>query len=89
MDDLASAYATPLGACYHADALAVMRRLPDASVSLVLRDGDAMVPEKRTVLRALDDVLVVTPRDVRERTERRLRQVSRHGRRAQWLRETP
>ncbi|GAA1952954.1 potassium/proton antiporter [Nocardioides panacihumi] len=63
-------------------------RLPaGASVSLVVRDGDAIVPEKRTVLRALDDVLVVTPRDVRERTERRLRQVSRHGRLAQWLRD--
>jgi len=63
-------------------------RLPaGASVSLVVRDGEAMVPEKRTVLRALDDVLVVTPREVRERTERRLRQVSRHGRLAQWLRD--
>jgi cell volume regulation protein A len=61
-------------------------RLPaGASVSLVVRDGDALVPEKRTVLRALDDILVVTPRQVRDRTERRLRQVSRHGRLAQWL----
>jgi cell volume regulation protein A len=63
-------------------------RLPaGASVSLLVRDGAAIVPEKRTVLRALDDVLVVTPRDLRERTERRLRQVSRNGRLAQWLRD--
>lgn len=61
-------------------------RLPrGASVSLVVRDGDAMVPERRTVLRSGDDVLVVTPRAVRDKTERRLRQVSRHGRLAQWL----
>jgi potassium/hydrogen antiporter len=63
-------------------------RLPaGASVSLVVRGGDAIVPEQRTVLRALDDVLVVTPRELRDRTERRLRQVSRHGRLAQWLKD--
>ena len=61
-------------------------RLPrGASVSLVVRDGNALVPERRTVLRSGDDVLVVTPRAVRDKTERRLRQVSRQGRLAQWL----
>ncbi|MFT4265358.1 MAG: potassium/proton antiporter [Nocardioides sp.] len=61
-------------------------RLPrGASVSLVVRDGEAVVPEKRMVLRALDDVLIVTPRAQREATERRLRQVSRHGRLARWV----
>ena len=61
-------------------------RLPrGASVSLVIRDGQSLVPELRTVLRSGDDVLVVTPRALREATERRLRQVSRHGRLAQWL----
>jgi DNA modification methylase len=30
------AYSTPLGSCYHADALDVLRRLPDDSVSLVV-----------------------------------------------------
>jgi cell volume regulation protein A len=63
-------------------------RLPrGASVSMVVRGGDALVPDARTVLRALDDVLVVTPRSLREQTERRLREVSRHGRLAQWLRD--
>ncbi len=38
-------------------------RLPaGSSVSMVVRDGRAMVPERRTVLRRGDDVLVVTPR---------------------------
>jgi len=61
-------------------------RLPGgASVALIVRDGETRVPELRTVLRRGDDVLVVTPRRVREATERRLREVSRGGRLAQWL----
>ena len=69
-------------------------RLPvGASVSLVIRSGQILVPERRTVLRHGDDLLVVTPRKLREQTEERLRQVSSSGRLAQWLsrapRETP
>jgi cell volume regulation protein A len=61
-------------------------RLPaGASVSLVVRDGKMMVPEIRTVLRRGDDLLVVTPRKLREKTEERLRAVSRSGRLAHWL----
>lgn len=61
-------------------------RLPQgASVSLVIRGDQTLVPERRTVLRAGDNLLVVTPRRQREQTERRLRQVSRGGRLAQWL----
>lgn len=63
-------------------------RLPvGASVSLVIRAGETLVPERRTVLRQGDDLLVVTPRKHRERTEARLRQVSDKGRLAQWLKE--
>ncbi|GAB3762259.1 cell volume regulation protein A [Nocardioides ginsengisegetis] len=61
-------------------------RLPKgASVSMVIRDGETLVPERRTVLRHGDDLLVVTPRKMREATEQRLRQVSEGGRLAQWL----
>ena len=61
-------------------------RLPKgASVSMVIREGETMVPERRTVLRHGDDLLVVTPRKLREETEQRLRQVSEGGRLAQWL----
>jgi cell volume regulation protein A len=61
-------------------------RLPlGASVSLVVRDGKTLVPSDRTVLRRGDDVLVVTPRKLRERTEQRLHSVSRSGRLAEWL----
>lgn len=61
-------------------------RLPrGASVSLVIRGGSMLVPEGRTVLRRGDDLLVVTPRVLREHTEERLRQVSERGRLARWL----
>ncbi|GAA1781471.1 potassium/proton antiporter [Nocardioides hankookensis] len=63
-------------------------RLPQgSSVSIVIRDGRTIIPEQRTVLRHGDDLLVVTPRKLREKTEERLRQVSAHGRLAQWLGE--
>jgi cell volume regulation protein A len=64
-----------------------LRLPPGASVSLVIRQGKALVPERRTVLRHGDDLLVVTPRKAREATEERLRQVSSGGRLAQWLGE--
>ncbi len=65
-------------------------RLPaEASVSMVVRNGHTLVPEPRTVLRHGDDLLVVTPRVLREQTEHRLRQVSRSGRLAHWLDDDP
>ena len=61
-------------------------RLPQgASVTLIVREGQTKVPTDRTVLRRGDDLLVVTPRKVKERTERRLRSVSMSGRLASWL----
>jgi cell volume regulation protein A len=61
-------------------------RLPvGAALSMIIRDGETIVPEHRTVLRHGDDLLVVTPRRLREKTEKRLRQVSLGGRLAQWI----
>ena len=61
-------------------------RLPrGASISLIIRGGESLVPDERTVLRRRDELLVVTPRSMRSRTEERLRQVSLGGRLAQWL----
>ena len=50
-------------------------RLPAGVVGrrMVVRDGQTLVPERRTVLRRGDDLLVVTPRRLREATEQRLR----------------
>jgi cell volume regulation protein A len=63
-------------------------RLPTgASVSMLIRDGQSLVPERRTVLKRGDDMLVVTPRRLREATERRLHDVSLGGRLARWLPE--
>jgi cell volume regulation protein A len=63
-------------------------RLPEgASVSLVVRGDSSFVPDGRRVLRTGDDLLVVTPRAVREATEERLRAVGRAGRLAQWFGE--
>jgi cell volume regulation protein A len=61
-------------------------RLPQgSSVSMVIRDGETLVPERRTVLKHGDDLLVVTPRRLREKTEERLRQVSATGRLGLWI----
>jgi potassium/hydrogen antiporter len=61
-------------------------RLPaGSSVSMIVRDGETLVPERRTVLKHGDDLVVVTPRRQRLQTEERLRQVSARGRLAQWL----
>ncbi|MEO6513023.1 MAG: potassium/proton antiporter [Nocardioides sp.] len=65
-------------------------RLPlGASVSMLIRGGEPLVPERRTVIKRGDDLLVVTPRKLREATERRLRDVSLGGRLAQWLPDDP
>jgi cell volume regulation protein A len=62
-----------------------LRLPPGSSVSMIIRDGRTLVPERRTVLKHGDDLLVVTSRREREQTEERLRQVSARGRLAQWL----
>jgi cell volume regulation protein A len=63
-------------------------RLPTgAAVSLVVRAAESFVPDGQTVLRRGDELLVVTPRRLREPTERRLRAASRGGRLAEWLGE--
>lgn len=65
-------------------------RLPlGASVSLVIRGDQSIVPEARFALHQGDDLLVVTPRKARKATEERLRAVSRGGRLAHWLKNEP
>lgn len=64
-----------------------LRLPPGVSVSLVVRSDQAFVPDRRTVLRAGDSLLIVTPSPVREQAVRRLRAVSRAGRLAGWFGE--
>jgi len=66
-----------------------LRLPPGSSVALIVRDAKTLVPERRTVLRHGDEILVVTPRKQREATEKRLRAVSVGGRLAQWLGKEP
>ncbi|MFI6443411.1 potassium/proton antiporter [Kitasatospora sp. NPDC050543] len=61
-------------------------RLPaGAAVTLVVREGSSFVPDKATVLRGGDELLVVTTDAVGEAAERRLRAVDRGGKLAGWL----
>ncbi|MFI1520578.1 potassium/proton antiporter [Kitasatospora cineracea] len=61
-------------------------RLPKgAAVTLVVREGASFVPDKMTVLREGDELLVVTTEEVSEAAERRLRAVDRGGKLAGWL----
>ena len=60
-------------------------RLPDsANVTLVVRGDESFVPGPTTPLRHGDDLIVVTAAAVRAVAERRLREVSDHGRLAGW-----
>ncbi|BFV57673.1 potassium/proton antiporter [Kitasatospora sp. CMC57] len=62
-------------------------RLPaGAAVTLVVRDGSSFVPDRTTVLRPLDELLVVTTEEVSEAAEHRLRAVDKGGKLAGWLR---
>ncbi len=62
-----------------------LRLPPGASVSLIVRGNSSLVPSPSTTLKHGDELLVVTPRSLREKTEERLRAVSRRGRLATWL----
>ena len=60
-------------------------RLPaGAAVTLVVREGQAFVPDRNTVLRRGDELLVVTTRADRAAAERRLQAISRGGRLARF-----
>ena len=61
-------------------------RLPKgAAVTLVVREGNSFVPDKATMLRGGDELLVVTTDEVSEAAERRLRAVDKGGKLAGWL----
>ena len=60
-----------------------------AVVSLVVRNGEGMVPDLHTRLRVGDQLLVVATDEVRRATTRRLRALSERGRLAGWVGEDP
>ena len=77
----------PPGSRLHGVEIFELRLPAEANVALIVRDGHAFVPQPATPLRAGDWLLVVAATGVRERTERRLRAVSRAGRLAGWFGE--
>jgi cell volume regulation protein A len=64
-----------------------LRLPPGAVVSVIVRDGDTLVPDQQTTLRHGDQLLLVVPTPARRQVEHRLRAVHRAGRLASWLGE--
>jgi cell volume regulation protein A len=63
-------------------------RLPDpAVVTLIIRSGHIFVPTDETHLQPDDELLIITTREQRDKTERRLRAVDRRGALAHWFDE--
>jgi potassium/hydrogen antiporter len=77
----------PEGSRLHGVEVFELRLPPQANISLIVRDGQGIVPGPTTVLLTGDRLLIVVPAAVRERTERRLRAVSRAGKLAGWFGE--
>jgi potassium/hydrogen antiporter len=77
----------PPGSRLHGVEIAELRLPAEANVALIVRDARGFVPDPATTLQAGDRLLVVAAVGVRERTERRLRAVSRAGRLAGWFGE--
>ncbi|GAA2769677.1 potassium/proton antiporter [Nonomuraea dietziae] len=74
----------PPGSRLHGVEIFELRLPAPSTVTLLIRDGDTIVPEPDTRLREGDDVLIVTTAATRARVERRLRAVGRRGRLAHW-----
>ena len=68
----------------HGVELHELRLPPGANVTMVVREGASFVPDRRTVLRHNDQLLMVTTAATRAAAIRRVRAVSRGGRLADW-----
>jgi potassium/hydrogen antiporter len=77
----------PPGSRLHGVEIFELRLPAQANVALIVRDGNGFVPSPATTLRTGDRLLIVVAAAVRQRTERRLRAVSRAGKLAGWLGE--
>ncbi|MCW2929846.1 MAG: antiporter [Actinomycetia bacterium] len=77
----------PSGSLLHGVEVYELRLPRTANLSLIVRDGEGLVPGPTTVLRTGDRLLIVCPAAVRRQVERRLRAVSRAGKLAGWYGE--
>lgn len=69
----------------HGVEVAELRLPAGASIALIVRGDEALVPSPTTALQHGDEILVVVPRRSRAQVESRLHAVSRYGRLAGWL----
>ncbi len=79
--------AIPPGSRLRGVAVFELRLPPPTVVTLIVRDGTTLVPDRDSVLNAGDELLLITTPNTREATERRLRAVGRRGKLARWLGE--
>jgi cell volume regulation protein A len=77
----------PLSSRLHAVTVIELRLPKPAVITLIVRDRKSFVPTDDTRLQARDELMIVTTRSVREKTERRLRAVDRRGPLAHWFGE--
>jgi cell volume regulation protein A len=79
--------AIPHGSHLHGVAIIELRLPPPTVLTLIVRDGEPLMPRPETVLRHGDELLLITTATTREAAERRLRAVGRRGRLARWFGE--
>ena len=87
MNALIMDVAVPVGSRLAGEYVADLRLPRGAMITLVVREGESMVPSGTTRLRVGDRLLVVTTAAARSTAERRLRAVSRWGALAGWFGE--
>ncbi|POX44325.1 potassium/proton antiporter [Streptomyces sp. Ru72] len=79
--------AIPPGSRLQGVAVSELRLPRPTAVTLIVRGDTTLVPQPDTVLRAGDELLLITTAESREATERRLRAIGRRGKLARWLGE--
>ncbi|MZE81097.1 potassium/proton antiporter [Streptomyces xinghaiensis] len=77
----------PPGSRLHGVTVFELRLPPPTAVTLIVRNGTALMPDRDTVLQAGDELLLITTPRTREAAERRLRAIGRRGRLARWFGE--
>ncbi|MEU6379309.1 potassium/proton antiporter [Streptomyces sp. NPDC046909] len=77
----------PVGSRLHGVAVFELRLPSPTVVTLIVRDNTTIVPGHDTVLRAGDELLLITTPKVRQAAEDRLRAIGRRGKLARWLGE--
>ncbi len=78
-------FVVPSESKLHGVAMWELRLPPGAVVSLIVRDGHTLVPDRQATLRRGDQLLLIVPSRARRQVERRLQAVHRAGRLARWL----